>query len=486
MSISIVNSPPILYPVYSINGNPVIASSTLTGDTNLKFVFDLYVESPSTGLGIGNYVRVNRTKSYKNPVDYLGHYSPNKILTNYVSPSVNPFIVSQYSNTNSIRFYKIVYGEEFTTSQTFNSTQNTGGFLQLNFTSLTGVSVGDEVSIKLNNNAFNPQYNNVYTATSVSSTILILNCAYGSVPTSTETGFIDAILHLQAGSISGVSVYNGQKNYLSASTNFVNTFLINSSSGSTGMFLTNYPGEYRIGLNEPATLSFIESGNTLSKVRYITYNSLGVAIGNYTTTLNSVSGSQRKDIPTGTWNLSQIGATNNLTLSFDFIYNRFVYSYSVGLISGSSNVVSELRTYNVYDNSSRYCKVRFAFVHSNGGTEYISANMKQSYTQKIKRETIDKVLPYNYTVGDRSSTIINIDIDEQYTVYTDFLVDAEVYLIKELKNSYEVYILDTDNQKKIPVIITNTEFAGRSRLNNRLFNYRIDYKMAYDVITQYN
>jgi hypothetical protein len=484
MSITIINTPTAIYPAYSINGNPVIASSTLTGDTNLKFVFDLFVENPSTGRGTGSYTKVNRQKIWTNPVDFYGHYNPNPILRTYTTPSANPFIIDEYSNTTGIIFYKITYGEEFTTLQNFTSTQNTFGFLQLNFTTLTSVSAGDEISVKLNNNVYNPQYNNTWTATSVGANTIVLNCPYGTAPAVPETGYIDKILHLQS-SLTGLSVWCGTKDYLSASTNFVTTFLMNSGNPNS-KFLTSYNGEYRIGTNEPATLSFIESGNTLTKVRYNTYNSVGGQIGNFMVGLNSTAMSQRKDIPTGTWNLSHMLATNTITLGFELIYVPSVAYYTVGLISGSTNLVSELKTYRVSDNSTRFCKVRFVFMNKQGGEEYLSATMKQRYGQKIKRETFDKVLPWNYAVGDRSRTVINVDVDETYTVYTDWMLLSENTLVKELFNSSDVFILDIDNQQKIPVVITNTEYPEKNPTNDRLFNYKITYTMAHDIITQFN
>lgn len=482
MSVTIVNSPPAIYPAFSINGNPVLASSTLSADTNMKFVFDLYVQQPSLGTQAGTFTKIHRAKIWKNPNDNLGHYSPNELLCNYVLPVVNPFITSTAQNTSSIRFYKIIYGEDYTTLQPFQSTSNNGGLLQLNFSpALTGVTSGDEVQIRLTNNNFNPSYNGMWTATTDGGGTLTVNCPYGNTPATPEAGYVDRILKLNSTQLSGISVFNATKDYLNYNTNYPSTYM---SNGSGSKFLTNHTGSYKIGTNEPATLSFIFSGSNISKYVVKTYDSAGAQVGDFDITVSN-SGSKRMDIPVGTWNLSQMSATNNLGGGTMTIFSGNVASYTVTLYN-TSTVKSETKTYIVQNNCSKYGKIRFGYVNRVGGAEYFTANKKQTYSQKIRRETYDKVLPYNYTAGDRSRTVINVDIDEVYTVFTDFLTDTENVLIRELKGGYEAFIIDTDNLIKIPIIILTNEFNQRNQVNDKLFNYKITYQMAHDLVTQFN
>ena len=103
------------------------------------------------------------------------------------------------------------------------------------------------------------------------------------------------------------------------------------------------------------------------------------------------------------------------------------------------------------------------------------------YQSKIKRDVIQRVLQYNYSIGDRGIQVINQDIQEEWTINTDYLSDDEALFIKELVESPEVYYLD--GTKMLPIIITTDTYDFKSILNNLLIQYTITFVKAYDTIS---
>lgn len=483
--ITIVQNTQEIFPAYSVNGNPFIASSSIANDANLKMVTELYVENPSTGDGSGTYVYVNKDSFHRNPTDNYFHYNPNEVLKNYVGNNFNPFLIADSTGcTNSIRYYKIFYGEEFTTQQFFTSTQDSSGFLRLNITSLTGVSVNDQVTVVMDSYAYNPQYQNVWTATSVAGGYVVLNCPYGSVPTITETGRITKIRHIQ-GSTSGKCVYNGTKQFFDKGVEFKDRFDL---TGSTGQWLTNYnytAYPYQIREDEVATLSCIVKtyiSNPLLLVKYRTYDVNGTAIGVYNSDVNTAT-SHRLDIPTGTYNLALMSENNTLTSTVEPIFSSAVKTYTVQMYVGTAPI-SKLVNYNVICTDNRFTPLRYCFENLQGGIDYFTFEKKWYYSAKIKKEEIETQLDYNYQLSDRGNVTTNVDVEEYGEVNTNWINDYENVLVSELLKSRDVNFISNGLASILPVTFIVTDFQQKRKATNDLFQYKLKNKIAYPNIVQ--
>jgi len=88
---------------------------------------------------------------------------------------------------------------------------------------------------------------------------------------------------------------------------------------------------------------------------------------------------------------------------------------------------------------------------------------------------------YSYNFGDRGRSIVNVRTNEEHSVYTDWIKDEVALDIMELFRSPDVYIIKND--KIYPVIITNGSYIEKTVRNDRLFNYKIDYIMAYEKLS---
>lgn len=482
MSITLIHTPQNLEPVFSVNGIPFILSSTLSSTYNFKYVFELNVQNPAIGYPGGTYTKVHRSLPRPNP-DTYGYYSPAEILKNYISYELYPYTLIPTGITAATRFYQVNIGENFSTNQNFYNATNSGGYVLLSFTTLSGVTAGDEIQIVMDSGSENPQYTGVWTATTVGATTILTNCLFGTTPTSGfDPGSLKSILHLQS-TLTGYTAINATKQYFDFNQDWQARWHM---SGTTSQWLTNYnytSKPIRIGKDEVATLSFLQDGTAISHYRVLTYSG-ATNVGDFLVTINSAF-SQRKDIPTGTWNYRQITATNDITAASENIIVDGIDRYTVQLYNGAIPV-SKLVNYEIECTPSRFSTLRFCFVNKCGGIDYISFQMKSIFSSTIKREMIDKTLHVLFNVGDRGETTTNIQSDDFITVNTNWLNDNEVTYIKELFKSHQIYLLSDAQQVMYPVTVADNQYTQKTILNNNLIQYKIKFKYAYPNINQSN
>lgn len=479
MSITITKFPQSIHPVESVNGIPVCASTTLTADTTQKFIFDLYVSNDDS-----TYTFANRNRITGNPTTKIARYNPAQTLINYVSHDFRPFTLVVTSCTNSFIYYRINYGEEFATFQEFYQTANNGGFVQLDFlATVTGITAGDSVIVKMETQAYNPQYQNIWTATSVSSNSIVLNCPYVSTPLTPETGYITRILHIQGG-ISSYTGYNGKKQYYDNDEDWEQRFNL---TGTTSKFLTNFNvsgKKFKIREEEPATLSAIYTGfgTPNFKIKYRTYDENLTQIGEYDLAATTTDSKLRFDLPTGTWNLKRITETNLLNSNVEPIFSSNVKYYSVQVYR-STTQISQLANYQVVCTDNRYNPYRFAFLNEHGGIDYFTCDKKNYFTSKIRKEEFEQYLNADYQIGDRGVVTSNVDVEEITEIYTSFIDDSENVLIREMAKSKEVYYLSIGQQYYYPIHMEITDLTEKNSQNtNGLFTYKLKFKYAYPSV----
>lgn len=271
-----------------------------------------------------------------------------------------------------------------------------------------------------------------------------------------------------------------------------------SISGSTGIkFLTNQPSEVKIRENELASISYFNYGqfngdDAISDILVTTYQkSGGTTINLIKSSANIYSGTNQTT--GGLINIFGVGPSNlNQIPNSSFYYggqpvidfNRD-YKYDVQLYNFSSVPVSEVKTYLLDDKCTKFDVKRFMFLNRMGQYDYFSATLLSNETTDINKTTYTKVLPYNYNIGDRGKTILNIDANKTFRVSSDFINQETADWLEELFTSPEVFIIN-GNGTLTPIIINNTSIERFISTNKKLFNYTFEYTNSYKVNTQNN
>ena len=348
-------------------------------------------------------------------------------------------------------------------------------YVGLDFSSPNLLQQNDIITIQMDNQNQNGSYNGksqvIY---QLSTTQSITDIAYGSNPTTPpETGTVNLLLR-NTTSASYSYAYPGTRQYTENNVDFGTTKEI-----SYGKFATNYTGIKEIFLNQYETISIMSlDQNNFNNCYYQvkTYNQGFTLLNTYTSTdiLGLFDLSVKFELGTGTKQIQ------GWTMSGTPIDLSTASYYSVGLIN-SSPVINAVFTYSIVPNSSRYENVRIMFQNRVGGYDYWNFNYDSKWTIDIKRTLYTKQLDYNYNIGDRGRTILNIDANVMYEASTDWISESDYDYLQELITSSDVYVIDEVNGYKLPINIEDTSYVQKTAFRDKLFNLKITYRYAYDL-----
>lgn len=260
--------------------------------------------------------------------------------------------------------------------------------------------------------------------------------------------------------------------------------------GITKKFLTKSPRTLKTMLHERGSvgyLNFMPNDGyqyavviTLDNGTFITDYKYNLNYTGYTTDTNE----HIIEFGCYPWNINQLSTLNGDGNIFDeYTVN---YSIYIGRIIPPLAIPiprTETLYFEMYGNCSKYEPVRFMFLNSLGQFDYYTATLLSRTTLNTSRDTYTKTLPYNYQVGDRGRTVINLNSQESYLVNTDWITEETAYwLTYELFNSNEIYTMDV-NGVLTPIILTNTSMEPKKRVNDSLINYSFTYEKAVQINT---
>lgn len=265
-------------------------------------------------------------------------------------------------------------------------------------------------------------------------------------------------------------------------------------TGATSKFLTNQPSTVKTRLDERGSIGFMNI-NPLSGAAYSLFIISERIDGSPTIPvpfpINQVSGSTTNDkiIEFGAypWNLNQASqALYGVNVIDDAIksYQLIILMEADPIMSAYTfQQVSEIKTFILDQECSKYKPVRFMFLNALGQFDYFTATLKSQETLNITRNAYQKSLAYNYQVGDRGKTVISLDAQQTYVAISDWVNQATSTWLSELFLSNEVYILNSDGSLT-PIIIDNNSVDLFKSTNQKLFNYTFNYSKAVTKNTQ--
>jgi hypothetical protein len=487
-------------------------TSTSYALNNFKYVFDLKKLSlTGTPTSLGRYKVPPSVSGY-------GLYDASRVLQTQLTCDVLPNIVGVTASLNSNTGYRISYGFEYNPSRTFSSTFATASKLGLTFQSAHGLLAGDLIQISKDNKTINYEYDGTASVVNVSGLSVATDKNYILASTN-ESGMIISQLRIE-GTSSNLNTFNGVRpyedklknygltgSYLHDGTDleFGSTYSMTNYSFINGTFPT-YDGSKEVGLDDWETSSYLVDnfGGLIGWVGLQLYdaNFLPLSSGNSYFTFSYTAGKnpKRVEVGVGPQNLSaSLGISVNDLFSGSSASIDKAYYYMVCLQSPSLPTPGRptqpilsvnsygLRFFKIKDNDplancSPYPKTRLAFVNKLGGVDYFNFNFKMINTMTTEKTFFKRELPFNYVVGDRQDFVLSQKATETYTISSDFLTDKVSLWLKELLVSTEVYTVDKSGQK-YPIIITDTAYQVKTKLNDKIYSVVITYKMAYQINT---
>jgi hypothetical protein len=118
-----------------------------------------------------------------------------------------------------------------------------------------------------------------------------------------------------------------------------------------------------------------------------------------------------------------------------------------------------------------------------GGYDYFSFTLDSKRSINITRTEYEKILNWNYSIGDRGKTILAQKAEAKMTMNSNWITENDATWLEELLTSPDTYILTTNNTK-LPIIITDNSYEVKTYLRNQVFNLVLNYKFAYDINLQ--
>ena len=478
ISISVLTTPTAFEPInaplwFRIN-------SASSGLTDFKYIFrPEYRTEPFSST---TYTTLGTYRIPPKPSSGDGLYSPHRPLKSFLNGNnsviINPFFTTGFLATSATALidYRIKYGFEYNPNKFFTDTISVSGFMGLTFSTVHEFAVGDLITINKDNKNFNPQYDGTCSVTAVVNTYSIkTDKAFSSTLLAGESGYVTDQFRI-AGTVSGFYTFNGTRQYDERTKNFTQ-YLIATQSGSTGAFLTNLyntsaANAKPVKSDDYETLSLCLNPAPLGPYYlYVnTFNSTGTLLNTYTAGTMSAGNTYRR-LEVG------IGPANLPNVNFTGVDYYRVY------VANASYVVSEYRFYKIDTQCSNYDKQRLVFLNRMGGYDYFNFTLDSKRSINITRTEYEKILNWNYTIGDRGKTILAQKAEAKMTMNSNWITENEATWLEELLTSPDVYILTT-NSTKLPIIITDNSYEVKTYLRNQVFNLVLNYKFAYDINLQ--
>lgn len=167
-------------------------------------------------------------------------------------------------------------------------------------------------------------------------------------------------------------------------------------------------------------------------------------------------------------------------------YNGSSFSY------GLENVLTTIRL-NILDDCDYYKSVRFCWMNEFGVWDWYTATLAEEATSNVERLSFDREV-INYSAGgakvpfnasSRGTKNYLNKINRVRAVNTDWLTQEKAEWLRELFFSAEVFIQDFDNNRMLPVVITNAGVTEKTNpRTQKVFQYRVEFEMANELTSR--
>jgi hypothetical protein len=125
-----------------------------------------------------------------------------------------------------------------------------------------------------------------------------------------------------------------------------------------------------------------------------------------------------------------------------------VDNYEVSIKNTSNpllNSVSEVRKFKIDTTCSNYENQRIVFLNRLGGWDYFNFTLDSKKSITISRTEYEKILDWNYTIGDRGKTILAQKAETKMVINSNWITEKDSIWLEELLTSPEVYLMPYTN-----------------------------------------
>ena len=375
-----------------------------------------------------------------------------------------------YKNTNTAKFFKVAFGEQYGTSVSSSVVVYNG---ITNATSGSPAQTGSIPYYYLINGTLDPNYgywnwqtgSNYSPQTTPSSASFTKNVCLTDADRTQSAHTTDYLT---------VGVLNGALNGSTTVAQDIYALDVNIYSGST---VVNSFTEY----NASSTTLASFGGPRTTPVQ------LWSAVAGVQTCTNNTgsqtSGSFLLNVGIGPQNITNKGGYDLSTQPWDYYTATLRPQRSAGTVNASASWDSFI--IQKQDYNCGYTGVRFAWVNDYGTWDWFNFTLQANLVTNVDRGLYYQTfVPYNtstndvaYNIQRRGSAAYYTNINEQFTANSDWLTQEQADWLTKLFYSPSVYIQEGFNM--IPIIITDNAFVTRTNpRTQKNFQYAVNYTLA--------
>ena len=375
-------------------------------------------------------------------------------------------------NSQTAKFFKVAFGEEYGTSPSSSVTSYTGVGATTGSAAFTGSipyyylinGVVDPNSGAFNWNTSSFWYPNEPTP---SSAIFSRNIALTDAP---RTQYAQATDYLN------ISFLNGNLDSDGSNAQDVRWVEYTFYSASVAYSSASFS-------NQNNTNTIISGGPVVSSANL--FSTAATVQTCITASGNQTSGSLLIHLGIGPQNLLDNGNVDGITGSWDYYTVKLYPQDSVQLGFFNPNGVWDEFTIQKQEPFCEYPGVRFAFINDYGVWDYFNFTLQEDKSTNLDLGTFKKnFVNYStttnsvpYDIKRRGTTSFYTNITQLFTANSNWLTQSEADWLEQLFYSPQIYIQDGLNW--LPIIITDTQFISKTNpRTQKNFQYVVNYTLA--------
>jgi len=249
-------------------------------------------------------------------------------------------------------------------------------------------------------------------------------------------------------------------------------------------FLTNAPIVQSIRPGTNAWLHIMTDTNVVAKLVLKTYNSSGTLLSTYSLT------NANTDMTNDANRFLRVPAgPANAGVAFSTTLDSSIGSYTLHLEDSGSNIISEIFTYNINTEITKYTWYRLHFLNKMGGFDsfdfrYLSRSKMNITRSNYKMQTgTENGGTWGYQSNERGYNQYNTLIQDTITINSDWINDDQATWLEELFTSPAVYLEHAD-KSLVAINIQTNSYEIQKKANDKLINIQLSFSYAYDRYRQ--
>ena len=174
---------------------------------------------------------------------------------------------------------------------------------------------------------------------------------------------------------------------------------------------------------------------------------------------------------------SEINVHRNDELTIQKLFKDDILNYDispngVGVSAATTSYISEGVKVNIIEEDKRYTPYRFAYVNNWGGTDYVNFSLADREKLKISKD---------YLTNDNKEILYNVDVDQEFTVYSDSMTEQESKKLKYFWISPLIHLIKDGVHYPVNIIAKSVKVLRERESGLISYSVKFRYQSNFNV-----